>query len=319
LPTLDTPIPKGKSAIWCASFQLAWERLKKEITKGPVKLLGAEATAQRLNDAPSVAETLNSEGTYATAGFVRDGIGPAIRREMKQRFPGVRLVDFEEFPGGAVAYAYLRATVAFTHPFLEIPRPLSFVSADGSKKAVLSFGLPYEIRRERAVEQQVEILHTVSNEWGLQETFVLDPCKDSLPYQVLVARMPRQPTLAKSLVDMERRIAGPNDKELLRPLRFFDGMLVPHLRVRINHRFKELEGREMAELGMTLDRAFQQIEFRLDARGVTLESQSVMTPKADPREFVANRPFLVVLRKRGTARPFFVLWVENAELLEAWK
>src|SRR5438552_18000947 len=28
VPTLDTPVPEGKSAVWCASFQLAWDRLK---------------------------------------------------------------------------------------------------------------------------------------------------------------------------------------------------------------------------------------------------------------------------------------------------
>ncbi|HEV2950204.1 MAG TPA: hypothetical protein VGX70_22690, partial [Gemmataceae bacterium] len=28
VPTLDTPIPEGKSAIWCVSFQIAWNRLR---------------------------------------------------------------------------------------------------------------------------------------------------------------------------------------------------------------------------------------------------------------------------------------------------
>jgi hypothetical protein len=27
VPTLDSPIPEGKSAIWCVSFQLAWNHL----------------------------------------------------------------------------------------------------------------------------------------------------------------------------------------------------------------------------------------------------------------------------------------------------
>src|SRR5262245_8297100 len=30
VPTLDSPIPDGKSAIWCVSFQLAWNRLKED-------------------------------------------------------------------------------------------------------------------------------------------------------------------------------------------------------------------------------------------------------------------------------------------------
>ena len=33
-------------------------------------------------------------------------------------------------------------------------------------------------------------------------------------------------------------------------------------------------------------------------------------------QFKFDRPFLVMLRKRGTEHPFFVMWVDNAELLQ---
>src|SRR5271166_1772791 len=56
VPTLDTPIPDGKSAVWCASFQLAWDKLKTDIVKGPVKISNAEAICDRLNKAGPVAD-----------------------------------------------------------------------------------------------------------------------------------------------------------------------------------------------------------------------------------------------------------------------
>ena len=37
LPTLDTATPEGKSAIWCISGQLAWNRLRDDIAKGACK------------------------------------------------------------------------------------------------------------------------------------------------------------------------------------------------------------------------------------------------------------------------------------------
>jgi hypothetical protein len=319
LPTLDTPIPKGKSALWCASFQMAWEQLRKHVAKGDaIRLIGAEEVAQRLNDAPSVADTVNEEDAYA-AGGLSDGIVAEIKREMARRFPSETVTDqLEEVPGGAVAYAYLRAAVKFTHPFLENHRPFDFVAADGSKKAVSSFGLPFGIARYPSVEKQVDILHaTRGKEWRI-ETFVLDLCKDTTPYQVLIALIPRQPTLASMLADMEKRIAGKNKEELTGPLMLYDEMVIPHLRFRIKHHFRELEGKRMADLGMTLERSFQQIDFRLDASGATVSSQSVDLGKAGPRNFCADRPFLLVMRKRGATQPFFTLWVENSELLEAW-
>jgi hypothetical protein len=35
--------------------------------------------------------------------------------------------------------------------------------------------------------------------------------------------------------------------------------------------------------------------------------------------FVLNRPFLIYVQKRGAERPFFVMWVENVELLQHWQ
>jgi hypothetical protein len=295
---------------------MAWQRLKKDLAKGPIRLTGAEEAAQRLNNAPSVADTVDKGDVYFAAGLARDGIVEEIKREMARRFPEHLPEGLDESGNGAVAYAYLRAAVKFTHPFLVNEHPLDFVAPDGSKTVVLSFGLPYRIRRSPAVAQQVEVLHATWNQEHQIETFVLDLCKDTSPYQALVARIPGQPTLGALLADLEKRIAGSNDKELTRPLRFLDSMVVPHLRFRIRHRFKDLEGKTMPDQGLVLVKALQQIDFRLDASGATLTSESALIPLADPRSFACDRPFLVVLRKRGVSQPFFVLWVENGELLE---
>src|SRR5207249_7461129 len=74
VPTLDTPIPAGKSAIWCSSIQIAWNRLKDDVVKGPVHLENAETVADRLNRAEQSADDLWADSQYAAAGFAKDGI-----------------------------------------------------------------------------------------------------------------------------------------------------------------------------------------------------------------------------------------------------
>lgn len=69
VPTLDTPIPDGQSAVWCASFQLAWDKLKAEVVKGPVEITNAKTVCDRLNKAGPVADDLPADGSYAAAGF----------------------------------------------------------------------------------------------------------------------------------------------------------------------------------------------------------------------------------------------------------
>jgi len=37
-----------------------------------------------------------------------------------------------------------------------------------------------------------------------------------------------------------------------------------------------------------------------------------------PSRFIGDGPFLVYLKKRGAALPYFVMWVDNDELLCKW-
>ena len=91
VPTLDTPIPPGKSAVWCSSFQLAWNRLKTDFAGGPLLIEGAEVVARRLNEAEQSEDDLVPGSYYVAAGKVKDGIQRQIEAEFKTRFPGAQL------------------------------------------------------------------------------------------------------------------------------------------------------------------------------------------------------------------------------------
>jgi len=59
----------------------------------------------------------------------------------------------------------------------------------------------------------------------------------------------------------------------------------------------------------------QTIRFRLDRSGAELASEARMPCAPAATHYVCDRPFLIVMKKRGAERPFFVMWVDNAELL----
>ncbi len=86
---------------------------------------------------------------------------------------------------------------------------------------------------------------------------------------------------------------------------------------RIDHRFRELIGKFITNAGsaMPIVEALQTIEFRLDRSGAAVESESLVTASAIPRFLVFDRPFLVYMQRRDADWPFFVMWVDNAELL----
>jgi hypothetical protein len=323
VPTLDAPIPNGKSAVWCASFQLAWNRLKDDVAGEPIRLAKAQEIADRLNRAGSSESDLEPDSVYAAAGFARDGIVKRIRSEMSARFPRVAAPELPVSPEGAVAYAYLAAAAKYEHPYFENDEPLLFRDSAGRENSVGSFGI--RAKDDYAYHQlrdQVGVLYSDPESAGREgevKEFVLDLSKTSQPYQVVVARVDRRSTLAETLEDIQRKVASHRpDWSMVLPR---DTILVPNMAWRIGHRFRELEGRDRpfqnaALQGMHIDAAIQTIQFRLDRSGAELDSEAKTYVKPTASHFHVNRPFLVYMVRRDGQRPFFVAWIENAELLQ---
>ncbi len=328
VPTLDSPIPEGKSAVWCASIQLGWDRLRKDVVKGPVRVQNAEALAGRLNAAEFPEGELAPADFYAAAGLAKDGIVERIKAEMAERFPGVPVSDLDPDAEGMLAYAFLKAGVKFDQPFFDNREPLTFTDSTGRSAQVKSFGVRkrdeygYEKMRE-----QVAVLYCPEEYiWRekVVDEFVLDPCKHTNPYQLILARVGRKATLAATIADVEQKIKWKPPPKNYSTLLRRDTLLVPTMNWRVRHRFKELEGPDKGLLGppfhgrQHIARALQTIEFRLDRSGAEATSEWVSQSKPGSSRFELDRPFLVYLKKRGGSRPFFAMWVDNAELLQAW-
>ena len=317
VPTLDTPMPKGKSVIWCASFQAAWNKLKGEVG-GPVRIKNAEEVAGRLNRAEQSEDDL-PPGSFCTAAGRGQETVDRIRADMARLFPDAPPPAIPEGPHALVAYGYLRAGVKFEHPYFEEPRGFPFRDWE----TVGGFGIREE--HEGAYQElrdQYELLYRspADNPWGAQQ-YAIDLCRHSQPNQVVLAVVPRGETLHDVLTDLDRKVAQWKPHEMDRRLKKLDVLRVPNMHWRVRHHFRELEGADKVLLNYApgqvwLDTALQAIEFKLDRGGAELSSEAAIHFKGGPREFHFDRPFLLYLKKRGAKHPFFVMWADNAELLQ---
>ncbi len=207
VPTLDTPLPDGKNAIWCGSFQIAWDRLKNDVSGGPIQVAGAEAVAARLNAGELPPDVLDESSYYAAAGRVHEGIREKIRIEMQKRFQKTP-IELGDADAAVVAYAYLQASIRFTIPYFENDESFEFTSSHGEKTAVSSFGFGHkQLGRYHELHHQPDLLyvglHHEPGQWKPPAEFVLDLCRDSKPNQVIVARIPRKETLMATLDDLK--------------------------------------------------------------------------------------------------------------------
>ena len=341
IATLDCPVPKHRNVIWCSTFQMAWDGFKNDIIAEPVKVLGAEELAARLNKAEASTGDLEEESFYATAGFVKKGIIEQIQKEMSRRFPSEPRPVFDELDTlplwmkeeMIVAYSYLNVDVGFKYPFYTKNSAFSFEDSNGKRTDVTSFRTS-KGRFDLEISEQVDVLYYKRSEQSSAAEFVVDLCKYTSPYQVVLALVPRRNTLRETVAAVEQKISefknDPHYEQLrkLRPPDFMpgDSVIVPDVLYKLTHHFAELEGKPLGNQpwraqGYFILQAMQMIDFALSRTGVTLKSEArLIVPAARmpvPRQLYFNRPFLVYVKKRGPDKsPFFVMWVDNAELMK---
>lgn len=314
VPSLESVIPENQTALWCGTLALAWREFEKEVIQGHINLVGAEEVSRQIRETPI--PELEKDNFFAAAGWTKDGIYERICRELRQRFPKAPLP--KERAEIAQAYAYLEVALPFDYQFKDNEEPLKFKDSKGKETRVQSFGIREKDKDkgDHSFRSQVKVLYRQGSE------FALDPSKETLPYQIILARLERKATLKDTLAYLEEKIkAGP---EL--SLKDDAVLLVPSMHWKIDHEFKDLEGPFPSKHpGSKLDLVYQFIQFKLDRKGAVLSSGAGMDwnngheHEENPSRFVFDRPFLIVMKKRDGRQPFFVMWVANAELLQAWK
>jgi hypothetical protein len=66
---------------------------------------------------------------------------------------------------------------------------------------------------------------------------------------------------------------------------------------------------------------FENINFELDEEGAKVESQAVIgaergaMPKKTGRYFYLDKPFWVIMKREDSAHPYFLLGVNNAQIM----
>jgi hypothetical protein len=201
---------------------------------------------------------------------------------------------------------------------------ITFTDSQGTQTQVAGFGLwRAYLRQYKNLREQVEVLYARRAEdrpsYEIAEC-AIDLCRHSEPYQVVIAKVEPRNSLGDTLDYVRQQIADSQEQPAYTLNSRFganDEMRAPEMFWRIDYRLKELIGRMVvnAKPPMPVVEALQTIEFRLDRCGAVLESESTLAVESSPRHFDFNRPFLVYMQKRGAERPFFVMWVDNAELL----
>ena len=323
--TLDEPVEKNRTAIYCGSFVAAWKEAERKFTKGPILLTDAPAMAGRLNRASDPAKVIPAGALYVAAGFGRDDIRKTITDGLKEKFGQAEaptILPAEIAPDDFIAYALLKVVFEFKEPFWNNKYPMTFTAADGKQTGVSTFGLPSDAKnRAGDLREQVAILTENVNEQTYRlESIAIELDRFNKTHQVILAMVTPEATLAKTIEKVEADIASAAKERGGKPaptLGMDRTLLVPDLKFHLRKRFTPLIGKFFKNPGLTdtyIADAIQDTEFILNRKGVKLRSEAMMWMRGgamSPR-LVFDKPFLLYIKQRGTNEPYFAIWVSDA-------
>ncbi len=307
---LQKKITNGKNLIYCSTFQLAWNALCDDIIKAPLELSGTPEIQTMLNKKLSDKNDISPDAYIAMAGFNRDGIVKKIDDALLNKFDkkngcGIQLMRSDDI----LAYAYLFKKLEFKNKFEDLnTSPIFF----NKETKVETFGIKqysYEIAK------QVKILH-----YNNDDDFILKLESKSQNDEIILAKIEPKETLLATVDYVFEQIK--NKKTII--VEKGDILKIPKFDFDIFKKYSELINRDFLNKnfeGYFIAKAFQGIKFKLDEKGVVLESYAAIigvksiSYSPGTKQLIFDKPFLFCLKEKNGKYPYFVMWVDNAELM----
>lgn len=293
VPTLEESFKPYRNVIYTPAFLLAWNGLKRE-----VKSLTLAKNSYQLS-------LVNRSNTFR---------GALTENEYEKK---VSRSD------GDISVR------TFFHKSLELEVALDSVLSGFtfSGKAVRAFGMP-EYRSALAEEIQV-LYYKNDNDFivkllpreGQQELILVKGAMDHNRLDALWRDV--RSDIAKGSREM-KDAATAWKYSILEG----DALIVPVLRFNIETHYEGIEGQYIRTLerDYEITTAYQRTALTLDEHGAVVESEAEVAiaavdstgPAAPPRpkQLFFDKPFLIVMKKADAAYPYFMMKVENAELME---
>lgn len=293
--------------IWTGAMNLCWTALSETIIHEPIAVRTEEADAldiaERFNHPVCTTADLDEPSYYIKAGF-----GPktleAINRESRKKFPGKSFGDLDMTLGedDIISYAYFYKKVAYEIPFT---RTAIFFDSAWVKG--------FEAVKEE--KRTVDVL-----QYENDDRFIIRLRLKSSGDELLLAKgydTHDPDEVVKALDGLSDRTASKLEAD--------DHFMMPLLQLDCRRDYPELIGKPLANAGFTdyvIGVMFENIHFELDETGAKAESQAVISiersapPRKTGRYFYLNKPFWVIMKRKDSQHPYFLLGVNNTHIMQ---
>jgi len=292
VPTLESSISNSNNIIYASALLYAWDKVKQKINS-PIHLTIANSLDFKiLNQSTSFQNTLN-DNEYSAGAEMIDSI--------------------------ITAKAFFHKDLPFTSKLQKLDTSIQFANTKVTAFGMQSF--------DEEVVKFTSILYYKND-----DNFILKLTpKDSLHEIRLIKGMGNVTNLLEALKRTDSLVKLGN-REKNNPkvswkyiLNETDIFSIPVIKFNIEKNYETIEGQVFEAKGRNqyIGGAYQRTGFILNENGAIVESEAIMSTdtsaiepvKTHPKRMIFDKPFFIIVKRANSDNPYFMMKVENSELL----
>ncbi len=317
-PVMDTKIDINKNMIYCATVQMALNKLT-ECTNETLEVLNAPDYLSKMNLLIDQLPPVSEDAYVAMAGIADMSTSQKIKDTLKEKFgnllsPNELNIDLKIKPGNIYAFSFLFKNLMFKKEFKEIDRHL--FKFNNKKVSVKAFGVEPYVRENDAFIKQCEVFYDhKKNAINFNEDFVIKIKSKSESDEIIISNFKPEETFEKTFKSINAYISNPEKCDSL-DKNFY--LRIPKVNFNINMHYNrmcnKILNRKYKEL--FIQTVFQKIKFNLNEKGVYLISYALIESSVGLRKgFVIDRPFFIYLKDKTSSKPYFMAYIADDRLL----
>ena len=291
VPTLESPLKDDKNIIYATAFLYVWDKVREKLNAPIILAPNNSNEFKLLNQSTSYKNTLTGDEYTAEAEIVDDVI---------------------------IAKAFFNKTLPFPSKLQKFDKPILF-----NKTKVSAFGMQ---SYDEEATKFTEILHYKDD-----DHFILKLIPKDNQHEIQLIKGIQDPVNLSDAVKKTNSLIELGIKEKSKPeaswkyrLNEIDIFSIPNIKFNIEKNYSEMEGQVFTTNGKKhhLETAYQRTGFILNENGAVVESEAFALvdsagepTKIKPKKMVFDKPFFIVIKRAESTNPYFVMWVQNSELL----
>lgn len=292
--TLENPIAVDRNIIYAPAFLYAWDKIKEQL-KSPIHTDSSNSVDFiLLNKSQSHLNAL-TENEYST--------------------------EIEIDNGRIAARAFFNKTLPFTTKLQALNEPIIFNNVKVSGFGMLDY--------EEFAASLIQVLYYKDD-----DHFILKLIPEDLHHEIILVKGLNDYHTLKDGIQQTYELILQGEKDLTDRRHVWkyqfkpaDVLAIPVIQFNIENNYKTIEGQKLSTKrhpALWVETAYQRTGFILNENGAVIESEAVAAAVdstsaeiivASPKKLIFDKPFLIIVKRKGQTNPYFAMKVENAELL----